>query len=64
MGFDFRDAEATRRASNYIPEGGYVQFLKSDGLRGKRLGIVRDPLFRFDDKLVAETFEQHLRVLR
>ncbi|KAH6832917.1 Amidase family protein [Perilla frutescens var. hirtella] len=64
VGFDPRDAKATAKASKYIPRGGYAQFLKPGGLKGKRLGIVRDPLFRFDDKLVAQTFKGHLRTLR
>ncbi|CAL5341274.1 unnamed protein product [Camellia sinensis] len=36
VGFDPHDAVATRKASKYIPHGGYVQFLKANGLRGKR----------------------------
>lgn len=64
VGFDSRDAEATRTASSYIPQGGYAQFLKLDGIKGKRLGVVRNPFFTFDDKVVAEAFEQHLRTLR
>ncbi|XP_041010149.1 probable amidase At4g34880 [Juglans microcarpa x Juglans regia] len=43
-GFDYYDA-ATRDASKYIPRGGYNQFLKACGLKGKRLGIVRNPFF-------------------
>lgn len=39
VGYDSRDAKATRAASKYIPPGGYVQFLKPDGLKGKRIGI-------------------------
>ncbi|KAL5099912.1 hypothetical protein RYX36_004239, partial [Vicia faba] len=31
--------KATIEASKYIPKGGYAQFLKKDGLRGKRLGV-------------------------
>ncbi|KAF5961924.1 hypothetical protein HYC85_003133 [Camellia sinensis] len=36
VGFDPHDAVATRKASKYILHGGYVQFLKANGLRGKR----------------------------
>ncbi|KAF5961921.1 hypothetical protein HYC85_003130 [Camellia sinensis] len=44
VGFDPFDAVATRKASKYIPHGGYVQFLKSDGLRGKSISGVLFPL--------------------
>ncbi|RVW38602.1 putative amidase C869.01 [Vitis vinifera] len=46
VGFDYRD-EATRTASKYIPQGGYKQFLNANGLKGKRLGIVRNPFYMF-----------------
>ncbi|MBC2899286.1 hypothetical protein CFC21_112137 [Triticum aestivum] len=39
VGYDKLDAAATRAASKYIPYGGYLQFLKKDGLRGKRIGV-------------------------
>ncbi|KAJ4914317.1 Amidase family protein [Raphanus sativus] len=40
VGYDPLD-EATKIASEFIPEGGYKQFLRaSSGLKGKRLGIV------------------------
>ncbi|XP_057788593.1 probable amidase At4g34880 [Salvia miltiorrhiza] len=64
VGPDPGDDVATARASKYIPRGGYAQFLKPDGLRGKRLGIVRDPLLTFGDEVVARTFERHLATLR
>lgn len=64
VGFDPRDAKATARASKHIPRGGYAQFLKPGGLKGKRLGIVRDPFFSFDDKHVARTFHRHLLTMR
>ncbi|KAL1191445.1 putative amidase [Cardamine amara subsp. amara] len=32
--------EATKTASKFIPKGGYKQFLKPNGLKGNRLGIV------------------------
>ncbi|KAL7156464.1 hypothetical protein ABFS83_02G011200 [Erythranthe nasuta] len=64
VGFDYNDAQATRIGSQYIPYGGYSQFLKTDGLIGKRLGIVRDPFFTFSDKLLEQTFQQHLQTLR
>ncbi|CAN1771183.1 Probable amidase At4g34880 [Linum perenne] len=37
-GFD-RNDPATKAAAKYIPRGGYKQFLKQKGLKGKRLGI-------------------------
>ncbi|KAH6832918.1 Amidase family protein [Perilla frutescens var. hirtella] len=64
VGFDYIDAEATRMASKYIPYGGYAQFLNKYGLKGKRLGIVRDPFFSFSDRLVQQSFEQHFQTLR
>ncbi|KAL2477034.1 putative amidase [Forsythia ovata] len=64
VGFDYNDAEATQKVSKYIPAGGYVQFLKANGLNGKRLGIVRDPFFKFSDKLVAQAFQNHLETFR
>ncbi|KAI3446224.1 hypothetical protein Pfo_002889 [Paulownia fortunei] len=64
VGFDYNDAQATRIASQYIPYGGYTQFLKANGLKGKRLGIVRDPFFIFSDKLVERAFELHFQTLR
>lgn len=39
MGYDPLD-EATKIASEFIPEGGYKQFLTPSGLKGKRLGII------------------------
>lgn len=64
VGFDYYDAEATRVASKYIPIGGYTQFLNAYGLKGKRLGIVRNPFFQFTNNLVAQTFERHFETLR
>ena len=43
-GFDYND-KATADASKYIPRGGYKQFLNAYRLKGKRLGIVRNPFF-------------------
>ncbi|CAI0557547.1 unnamed protein product [Linum tenue] len=37
VGYDPRDHEATKEAAGFVPCGGYKQFLKRDGLRGKRL---------------------------
>lgn len=64
VGFDKNDA-ATRNSSKYIPSGGYTQFLKADGLRGKRLLITHYPGFGFsNDSAVAQLFEPQLSKLR
>uniref|UniRef100_M4D512 Amidase domain-containing protein n=1 Tax=Brassica campestris TaxID=3711 RepID=M4D512_BRACM len=39
VGYDPLD-EATKTASQFIPKGGYKQFLTASGLKGKRLGVV------------------------
>ncbi|KAL4187796.1 hypothetical protein AMTRI_Chr09g20940 [Amborella trichopoda] len=64
VGFDQRDKKATIGASKFIPAGGYKQFLKAEGLRGKRLGIPREPFFNFSGIFVlAQTFETHFKTL-
>ncbi|TXG64827.1 hypothetical protein EZV62_011821 [Acer yangbiense] len=64
VGFDHND-EATREASRYIPLGGYIQFLKPSGLKGKRLGIVRDPFFTdIKEPEIIRAFEHHFQTLR
>ncbi|CAL4924371.1 unnamed protein product [Urochloa decumbens] len=64
VGYDARDAEATRVASQYIPDGGYRQFLNTDGLRGKRLGILRKDFFRFPSGSVQEkVFSEHFDIM-
>ncbi|XP_021810392.1 putative amidase C869.01 [Prunus avium] len=55
---------ATIETSKYIPEGGYAQFLKCDGLGGKRLGILRAFYDLEDDPFLTQIFEQHLNTLR
>lgn len=60
------DSEATKVASEFIPSGGYKQFLRKDGLRGKRLGIVRHPfsdLYPNGSKAIP-IFEHHVNLLR
>ncbi|CAN1771193.1 Probable amidase At4g34880 [Linum perenne] len=63
-GFD-RNDPATKAAAKYIPRGGYKQFLKQKGLKGKRLGIVRNPFFQFskEDSDLATAFHKHLNTL-
>ncbi|XP_052191849.1 probable amidase At4g34880 [Diospyros lotus] len=64
-GFDPRDFEATKEAAKFIPKGGYKQFLNKDGLKGKRLGVVRNPFLAHLNKSTAvPTFEHHLNTLR
>ncbi|KAL9354279.1 hypothetical protein Peur_052249 [Populus x canadensis] len=63
VGVDYND-RATQEASKYIPHGGYKQFLKPYGLKGKRLGIVRNPFLGFASKAESQAFEYHLQTLR
>lgn len=65
-GFDYNDA-ATKAATKYIPKnGGYKQFLNRNGLKGKRLGIVRDPFFTLYDGegSIKQAFDHHFHTLR
>lgn len=66
VGYDPYDSEATMSASKYIPLGGYAQFLKLDGLKGKRLGIVRTPFFDYIKGFPNQNtaFKQHFHTLR
>ncbi|KAF5727832.1 putative amidase [Tripterygium wilfordii] len=64
VGFDYNDG-ATRDGSKYIPYGGYKQFLNTNGLKGKRLGVVRNPFFELlEGSLPAQVFENNLQILR
>ncbi|GAV80539.1 Amidase domain-containing protein [Cephalotus follicularis] len=62
VGFDHRD-KATGEASKYIPYGGYKQFLKLNGLKGKRLGILNNT-FDFEDSSISQVFYRHFKTLR
>ncbi|GMN70280.1 hypothetical protein TIFTF001_039325 [Ficus carica] len=62
-GLDNNDT-ATVPMPKYIPSGGYAQFLKRDGVKGKRLGIVRNPFFNFSSADVRNAFEAHFNKLR
>lgn len=63
-GFDHNDP-ATSAASKYIPHGGYKQFIKPHGLKGKRLGVVRNPFFNIlKGSPLAQVFDHHLHTLR
>ncbi|XP_015893437.3 probable amidase At4g34880 [Ziziphus jujuba] len=64
VGIDNND-NATIETSKYIPKAGYAQFLKRDGLKGKRIGIVRNPFFDFgNNTFLNQTFKQHFKTLR
>ncbi|CAN1802787.1 Probable amidase At4g34880 [Linum perenne] len=57
------DCEATNEAAKFIPSGGYKQFLKKDGLKGKKIGIVRNPFMnKVNDSTVLTTFNRHLEM--
>eukprot|EP00850_Spirogloea_muscicola_P019226 SM000186S04144 [mRNA] locus=s186:257471:260669:- [translate_table: standard] len=43
-GFDPLDPQTTR-CVGLTPKGGYTQFLKADGLKGKRLGVLKNYFF-------------------
>lgn len=65
IGFDPRDLEATKQATKFIPPGGYKQFLNKDGLKGKRIGVVRNPFLALSNRSsAAQVLESHLHTLR
>uniref|UniRef100_M8BHF4 Putative amidase n=1 Tax=Aegilops tauschii TaxID=37682 RepID=M8BHF4_AEGTA len=64
VGYDELDAAATRVASKFIPPGGYVQFLKKDGLRGKRVGVLRGFFQSYAGTRRLRVYEQHLATMR
>lgn len=65
VGFDPRDSEATKSAAQFIPPGGYKQFLNKQGLQGKKIGVLRDPfLIPYEGSDVISIFEDHLNILR
>lgn len=63
-GFDPRDYEATKEAANFIPVGGYKQFLNPDGLNGKRLGVRNPFVSSLNKSSVIQAFERHLNTMR
>ncbi|KAF6998448.1 hypothetical protein CFC21_014568 [Triticum aestivum] len=64
VGYDALDAAATSTASKYIPDGGYTQFLKKDGLNGKRIGIPNG-FFNYANGTVQHTvYQQHIDTMR
>ncbi|KAJ3688830.1 hypothetical protein LUZ61_017994 [Rhynchospora tenuis] len=65
VGYDVYDAKATKEAAKYIPQEGYVKFLKLDGLKGKRIGILREGFFNFSkNSRKGKVFEQHFSLMR
>ncbi|KAJ4785583.1 Glutamyl-tRNA(Gln) amidotransferase subunit A [Rhynchospora pubera] len=65
VGYDVYDSKATKEAAKYIPKGGYRRFLNFDGLRSKRIGILREGFFNFSKNSVqAKVFEQHFSLMR
>uniref|UniRef100_A0A453A9W1 Amidase domain-containing protein n=1 Tax=Aegilops tauschii subsp. strangulata TaxID=200361 RepID=A0A453A9W1_AEGTS len=63
VGYDKLDAAATRTASKYIPRGGYLQFLKKDGLKGKRIGVPNE-FFQGVGEKQMRVYKQHLATIR
>ncbi|KAF7104090.1 hypothetical protein CFC21_105016 [Triticum aestivum] len=63
VGYDEHDATATRAASKYIPDGGYAQFLKKDGLKGKRIGVPNGFFQRYGQAQL-NVYKQHLATMR
>ncbi|KAL6611338.1 hypothetical protein ACP70R_039266 [Stipagrostis hirtigluma subsp. patula] len=58
VGYDSLD-EATKAASKYIRREGYWQYLKTNGLKGKRIGV---PDAFFDAKILT-VYEKHLKIM-
>nr|BAK02757.1 predicted protein [Hordeum vulgare subsp. vulgare] len=64
VGYDDLDGAATSASSEYIPHGGYLQFLKTDGLNGKRIGVPNG-FFSYPNGTVQHTvYQQHLDTMR
>lgn len=64
VGYDAVDAPATMATSKYFPPGGYMQFLKKDGLKGKRIGVPNG-FFNFPNGTVQQMdYKQHLNTMR
>ncbi|KAJ1398999.1 Amidase signature domain [Sesbania bispinosa] len=64
VGADNNDPR-TINCSKHIPIGGYKRHLRRNGLRRKRLGIVRNPYFGLiNNSFVTDAFEKHFQTLR
>ncbi|KAH0452573.1 hypothetical protein IEQ34_019872 [Dendrobium chrysotoxum] len=66
VGFHPLDANATNAATRFIPIGGFHKSLKEDGLKGKRLGILRRQFSNEyqDESVEAKTFASHFQTIR
>lgn len=65
VGYDALDAAATGAAAKYIPNGGYMQFLKKDGLKGKRIGVPNGFFTReYYGEKQQSVYKQHLATMR
>ncbi|KAI3959370.1 hypothetical protein MKW98_018960 [Papaver atlanticum] len=65
VGYDEFDSEATNRSKDFIPKDGYKQFLKKDGLAGKRIGIVRNPFYTFPTgSPLHKLFADHIETMK
>lgn len=64
VGYDELDAEATGLASKYIPLDGYKQFLRVDGLKGKRIGCFPSGVFEAYDAEYLTAYENHMHTMR
>lgn len=62
VGYDKLD-NATWSTSGFIPKLGYQQFLKADGLHGKRVGVLRN-FFSQIPASEAYAIEKHLQTMR
>jgi amidase len=65
VGYDALDAEATGAASKYIPNGGYGQFLRMDGFKGKRIGIPNGFFTQeIFEKKQLRAYQKHIQLMR
>lgn len=65
VGYDERGVEATAATSGFFPEGAYRRFLNKEGLKGKRVGIVRKGFFSFaEGSLEEKAFALHFDVMK
>ncbi|KAE8767509.1 putative amidase [Hordeum vulgare] len=62
VSYDEHDAAATEATGKYIPCGGYMRFLKKDGLRGKRIRIPNG-FFQGYEQAQLNVYKQHLATL-
>ncbi|KAI3906438.1 hypothetical protein MKX01_029053 [Papaver californicum] len=65
VGDDEFDSEATNSLKDFIPKDGYKQFLKKDGLSGKRIGVVRTPFYTFPSgSPLHKLFADHIETIK